>query len=136
MRTNFNVMKDLAQHTRISPDMRAKNLEAFMNELQNNHEAVGEMTQWNMNFEKKLLQMKGRCFPAENIHQKDSKFIYKISDADWTKESRGKMLLSPVSISKWLLVFSQRDSNIAQDFKQTLQKVCGPMGMMVAEPEL
>nr|AFQ20832.1 PIWI [Hydra vulgaris] len=136
MRSNFNVMKDLAQHTRISPEMRAKNLESFMNELQANPEAVQELTRWNMNYEKKLLRMTGRCFPAENMTQKDAKFTYKISDADWTKESRGKMLLSPVSISKWLLVFSQRDSNIAQDFKNTLQKVCGPMGMQVAEPEL
>ena len=38
IRANFSVMKDLAQHTRISPAARASNLTSFMQDLNKNKE--------------------------------------------------------------------------------------------------
>ena len=58
-------MKDLSQHTRISPAGRAKNLEDFMGDLHSNPEAQKELNQWQMSFEKTLLKMTGRSLPAE-----------------------------------------------------------------------
>ena len=46
---------------------------------------------------------------------------------------RGKTLNEAVHMSNWLLIYTQRDAKIANDFIQTLQKVCGPMGMRIAE---
>ena len=66
IRSNFSIMKDLAQHTRISPAGRAKELESFMNDLQTNQEAQKEMSQWNLNFERTLLKMTGRTYPPES----------------------------------------------------------------------
>ena len=68
------------------------------------------------------------------MFQRNAKFSYRIQDADWSKETRGKELISTVHMEKWALLYTQRDQNIAQDFKQTLQRVCGPMGMKVADP--
>ena len=59
-------MKDLHQHTRISPAVRAHQLEKFMNELQSNTEAQKEQSCWKMCFDKNLLQMQGRVLPAES----------------------------------------------------------------------
>lgn len=67
IRANFSVMKDLAQHTRISPAARAQNLEKFMTDMNNNPEAQQELSSWNMQFNKSLLQMSGRCLGAEGI---------------------------------------------------------------------
>lgn len=66
IRSNFSIMKDLAQHTRISPAGRAQELESFMNDLQTNAEAQKEMSQWNLNFDRKLLKMTGRAYPPES----------------------------------------------------------------------
>jgi len=47
---------------------------------------------------------------------------------------RGNPLHSTVNLDNWLLVYTQRDGGNAKDFSQTLKKVCGPMGIIVANP--
>lgn len=136
IRNNYSVMKDLNQHTKISPAGRAKELESFMNDLYSCPEAANELAQWNMAFEKNLLKMTGRSLPAEAMSQRNARFSYKIQEADWSRETRGKELISSVHMSNWVLLYTARDNNIANDFKQTLQRVCGPMGMNVADPHM
>lgn len=47
---------------------------------------------------------------------------------------RGAPLRSTVPLDVWMILFTSRDSGIAQDFLQTLQRVCGPMGIDVHKP--
>ena len=68
------------------------------------------------------------------MFQREDQFSYKQQDADWSRETRGKKLIQTIHMGNWVLLHTQRDSNIANDFKQTLQRVCGPMGMNVNEP--
>ena len=70
------------------------------------------------------------------MSQKRDVFSYKIQDADWSRETRGKELISSVNLTSWVLLYSQRDSNVAQDFRSTLGRVCGPMGMQVSDPNM
>jgi len=136
VRANFSIMKDLAQHTRISPAARAGNLSSFMSDLNSNQEAQKELADWNLEFSNQLLKMSGRILPVEAMHQNNCKFSYKQQDADWSKETRGKQLISTVNMTNWVLVYTQRDQKAAQDMCQTLKRVCGPMGMQVADPSL
>ena len=46
---------------------------------------------------------------------------------------RGNPLQSTVNLDSWLLIYSSRDSGNAKDFAQTLNKVCGPMGIKVSK---
>ena len=68
------------------------------------------------------------------MFQREDQFSYKQQEADWSRETRGKKLIQTIHMGNWVLLHTQRDSNIANDFKQTLQRVCGPMGMNVNEP--
>ena len=93
VRANFSIMKDLAQHTRISPAARAGNLSSFMSDLNKNKEAQKELADWNLEFSNELLKMSGRILPVENMHQNNCKFSYKQQDADWSKgKSKGVQL--------------------------------------------
>jgi aubergine-like protein len=47
---------------------------------------------------------------------------------------RGKELLTPVDLSKWVIVFTRKNSAMAQDLVQTLSKVGPPMGMRINQP--
>ena len=136
MRANFTIMKDLAVHTRISPTERVNQLQKFMGDLQNNAESAKELKDWNMEFAPKLLQMKGRNLGAEKMFQKNCNFSYKIEDADWSKETRGKQLIDAKQLEKWAVICTQRDQNTGSDFVETLKRVCGPMGMNVANPNV
>ena len=101
-----------------------------------NEDAQKVLKPWNISIAKNLVQLTGRQMPQEGLYQKTFKFSYKAEDAEWDREVRGKELLAPVSIENWILVSTERDAKIADDFKQTLTRVAGPMGMNVKEPTL
>jgi aubergine-like protein len=61
-------------------------------------------------------------------------YQYKPAEAEWSREMRGAELKSTVPLDTWMILFTSRDSGIAQDFLQTLQRVCGPMGIQVSKP--
>lgn len=68
------------------------------------------------------------------MHQRNDKFTYKEENADWQRETRGKLLISTFNMENWVLLFTQRDERIAMDFLKTLKTVAAPMGMRVGDP--
>ncbi|XP_033126803.1 piwi-like protein 1 [Anneissia japonica] len=134
VRSNFSVMKDLAQHTRVDPKNRATTLNRFMTDISNNPEARGHLEKWGLSLDNNMLNLQGRCLGSEQLYQKNFRFSYENRSADWTRETRGKPVQSTVNLTNWMVVFSPRDKANAQDFIQTLIRVCGPIGMQVAQP--
>ncbi|KAL9980655.1 hypothetical protein ACROYT_G009266 [Oculina patagonica] len=132
MRNDFMLMKDLAVHTRVDPKTRNQSLMRFMSSIAGDEKSAAELAGWNLEFEKSTLNMPGRVLPAEKIWQKNKSYGYDPKTADWSREMRGNPLHSTVNLSNWILVYTQRDSGNAKDFAQTLKKVCGPMGINVA----
>ena len=68
------------------------------------------------------------------MYQRNDKFSYKDENADWQRETRGKLLISTFNMENWVLLFTQRDERIANDFLKTIKTVAAPMGMKVADP--
>ena len=66
---------------------REQDLESFMNDFQTNLEAQKEMSQWDLNFDRRLLNMTGRTYIPEYIFQREDQFTYKQQNADWPKTS-------------------------------------------------
>ncbi|CAG2185706.1 AUB [Mytilus edulis] len=64
----------------------------------------------------------------------DAVLNYKQEDADWSRDMRGKELVTPVDLQRWVIVFTRKNSAMAQDLVQTLSKVGPPMGMRIAQP--
>ena len=58
-------------------------------------------------------------------------FNYRPADADWSREMRGNPLISTVDLHSYLIVFTQRDQEKAQDLVQTLKRVAPPMGFQI-----
>ena len=83
MKADFRVMKDIAVHTRITPGVREKRMLDFMNKLQTTAEVKRKMEQWGINFNPKLLEIKGRTLPVEKITMQRELAPYKASDAEW-----------------------------------------------------
>ena len=61
---------------------------------------------------------------------------YKVEDADWSRDMRGKNVISAIPLRTWLVLCTTRDEAIAQDFVQTLVKVNPPMGIQLERPEM
>ncbi|XP_077131113.1 piwi-like protein 1 isoform X2 [Ranitomeya variabilis] len=71
MRNDFNVMKDLAVHTRLPPDQRERQVGKFLNYIHKDESVQKELRDWGLNFDTELLQFEGRIAPPEKILQKD-----------------------------------------------------------------
>jgi len=82
-----------------------------------------------------MTEVTARQLPPEKLHMKNDQFSYKIEEADWSREMRGKPLISAVNLTNWVVVFTNRSTNIVEDFVETLKKVAGPFGMNVSDPE-
>ncbi|KAI8512036.1 Piwi-like protein 1 [Branchiostoma belcheri] len=127
-------MKDIAIHTRLTPDKRNDTLQTFINTLNKNEKVQKDMKGWGLSYDKTLLKLEGRVMPPEKIWQRSGSCNYKPQDADWGKEMRGQQLISYVPMQNWLFIFPQRNSSQAQDFLQALVRVGPPMGMNINKP--
>jgi hypothetical protein len=53
---------------------------------------------------------------------------YNPLEADWSRDGRSLAHISAKHLDKWVVIFSQRDSQIAHSFVDALYKVCTPFG--------
>lgn len=68
MRSNFQLMRAMAQHTQIVPDMRIRKLMAFNRRLQTTPESIDVIREWQMELDTKLVEFKARELPSEIIY--------------------------------------------------------------------
>uniref|UniRef100_A0A6Q2X732 Piwi-like protein 1 n=1 Tax=Esox lucius TaxID=8010 RepID=A0A6Q2X732_ESOLU len=113
MRADFNIMKDLTV--------------LIISSFCRNANAQAELTTWGLNFDNKLLSLKGRVLPAERILQGPT--TYNPWQADWSKEMRGIPLISCRPLENWIMLFTPRNVDVAQALLQTLNRVSKPLGI-------
>jgi len=140
VRADFNIMRDVAVHTRVSPGTRVNTLNAFIKTIKDKPEVGEELKGWGLEFDNQLVQFTGRTLPAEVILLKDrsgrnmTKSNYDPRKAEWTREMRDKQMLTAMPMDEWLFIVSQRDREHAQNFCQTLDRVGPPLGMRIGRP--
>lgn len=66
-RENFQLMKSLADHTRIGPTQRIQKLQEFSRRLRASPEVIEELKRWDLSIADSLLKIQGRVLPEEQI---------------------------------------------------------------------
>ncbi|KAI4568727.1 hypothetical protein MJG53_014345 [Ovis ammon polii x Ovis aries] len=69
MRNDFNVMKDLAVHTRLTPEQRQREVGRLIDYIHKDDNVQRELRDWGLSFDSNLLSFSGRILQAEKIHQ-------------------------------------------------------------------
>ncbi|CAF4530190.1 unnamed protein product, partial [Rotaria magnacalcarata] len=136
MRQDFSLMKEMSTYTHVGPNERFEQLNGFLNDIQKREEGRKELNKWQINLDKELVQLTGRTMEAEPIMYKDRTIKYNPLEADWSRDGRSLMHLSAKNLDKWILIYCQRDSQVAHSFVDALYKVCTPFGMRVDFPEM
>ncbi|XP_030846820.1 seawi isoform X1 [Strongylocentrotus purpuratus] len=136
MRADFNVMKDMGQHTRVGPQDRCRTLSGFIKKLSSNEEVKTYLDSWGMEFDKEQVKLTGRVLPPEKLFQRGKQFSYNPSNADWSRDTRGNALTDAKILNNWKIFYTRRDANRGQDFIKSLVRVANPMGMNVRGPEI
>lgn len=66
-RENFQLMRALADHTRIGPPDRIKKLQDFSSRMRSCPEVVAELKRWDMTIADSLLKITGRVLNTETM---------------------------------------------------------------------
>uniref|UniRef100_A0A3B3S5C4 Piwi-like RNA-mediated gene silencing 1 n=1 Tax=Paramormyrops kingsleyae TaxID=1676925 RepID=A0A3B3S5C4_9TELE len=129
MRNDYNIMKDLASHTRLTPEQRESRLSRFIGNIHRSADVQKELGNWGLNFDSKLLELRARVLPAERIMQGSRTYEYNPWAADWSKEMRGLSLINSRPLENWMMFYTPRNYEQAQALLQTLGRVSGPLGI-------
>ena len=84
-RADFRLTSSLSQWTRMDPSTRAATLMKLSSRLTGQQDIRDELKSWNMEFSPKLMELKGRLLPPEQINLR-TKVSYQSSNADWTRD--------------------------------------------------
>ncbi|NXG80612.1 PIWL1 protein, partial [Baryphthengus martii] len=133
MRSDFNVMKDLAVHTRLPPEQRQREIERLIDYVRKDDNVQKELRDWGLSFDSNSLSFSGRVIQGEKIFQSGKVFDYNPQFADWSKETRGVPLISSKPLDNWLLIYTRRNYDCANTLLQNLFKVTPSMGIRMAK---
>jgi aubergine-like protein len=142
VRADFNVMRDLHVHTRIGPSDRVQRYKKFISDLSSNPKVNESFSSWDLRFDNDCLKVPARQLNKVEIQMIDSRkkervFLqYDQKVCDWTNDMRGKTILKAVVLQYWTIVCPQRNRGQMEDFKRTLNQVCGPLGVRMGEPNV
>ncbi|GFY37292.1 piwi-like protein 1 [Trichonephila inaurata madagascariensis] len=136
MRSDFTMMREMSNRTRLDPAQRVANLEKFMYRINSNETIRKEMGAWDLKFSDRLVQFDARLLPKEGIVQGQEKYLYDQKSGDFSREMRGKHMHSARHLDEWVVFCTRQDESKARDFLQSLYKVCPPMGMRVRQPRV
>ncbi|CAG4975446.1 unnamed protein product [Parnassius apollo] len=137
MRANFQLMRTLAVHTKIGPDMRIKKLLEFNRRLTQTKEVVAELASWDMKLSNHLVNIKGRQLPQENIVQGNNhKYPAGDTTDGWTRDMRSKPLLSIANLPSWVVITPERQRQDAGSFVNMIIKTGEGVGFRMPRPEI
>ncbi|XP_077723601.1 piwi-like protein 4 isoform X1 [Canis aureus] len=131
--TDFQLMKVVAEKTRLSPLGRQQCLARLADDIQRNKYARFELETWGLHFGCQM-SLTGRVLPSEKILMQDH-VCQPVSAAEWSKDMRNCKILSARPLNKWLIICSNRDKNVAEDFLHCLRRAGSSMGFNVDYPK-
>lgn len=106
MRNNFKLMKCIGEYTRVGPKVRTDKLMAFNNRLFSQKAIIDEFNQWDLQLDRKLLEITGRELPPEKIFFDNGKrpYLDGKNPVDWTGAFRNHPMFASVPLKEWVLI--------------------------------
>lgn len=136
MRSRFELMRAMADHTRLAPAMRIERLKAFNQRLYNTPASIDVLGSWDMTLDKNLVELPGRILKQENIVFGNGKRVPAGEEADWTREFRNNSMFLSVALRKWCVVVPQRSTREAREFIRCIRQAAQGMRMEMEEPQV
>ncbi|XP_014259810.1 piwi-like protein Siwi isoform X3 [Cimex lectularius] len=134
MRSNFQLMRALAEHTRVVPEARIQKLHKFSSRLKSTPSVQEDLTQWNMKLSTDLVKFNGRILPHEVITYGGSAHSDAGRDADWTKSMRNFPMLIMGTLRNWAICYMSKSKPDVQSFIAALTKSAITLQFTIPQP--
>jgi aubergine-like protein len=131
--SNFNVMKDVAQFTRVTPQQRVTALTQFIKNVKSCQKARDILSEWGLDFEDALLEISGRIVAAPNL-EFNPNFTLKPGKPDFSREATTNACYRPVGLRRYIVLCTRNDRAKADNMVRTYKQVCGALGINTGAP--
>ncbi|CRL03804.1 CLUMA_CG016148, isoform A [Clunio marinus] len=137
-RTNFHMMKEIAQVTRLSARQKVDRLETFNKRLQQTPPSIEAFQRNDLVLDRQLVELEGRQLAGEIIHLgRGAEFnLNQGRDiSDFTNAlQNGNHMYKCMKLTQWYFVYPQRSQNSARDFLNVMRRSAIDMGMEISSP--
>lgn len=130
------VMRDIATHTRITPNQRIHALDQYCKRVNGTPEARAILAGWGLTLENQPILVDCRQLDEENILFANNKTVSAGRNADFNKFATSNQLLSVVHLTNWLVIHTRNDGRAAKAFIECMERNSRPMGINVASPQV
>lgn len=152
MRSDFAVMKDVAQFTRVSPSQRMRALQLFLNNVRKSESAQKILTDWGLRIQNATIDLNARILGPETIYFGDGSYTCD-SKNDWNSPLSRCKLTGPVDLVNWIVIHTERNKllvniivktfficlfhfSLAREFSDAMIKLGPVMGCTIRPPKL
>lgn len=135
MRADFKVMKDVAAITRVSPLYRAQTIDKFIKRIKSNPEAYKLLTDWGLQITDTTVELQARIMDPETLFFGKNRQERIGPRGEWNRAATSSVL-TPVNLTKWAIVFPEKNKAVVQAFCKTMQSMAQRMGITVANPKV
>ena len=134
MRKNFNLMNEVAKHTRLSPSDRITRLLSFNQRLQSSIASAEVFEEYNVKLEKQLVEFQGRTLPAEPIVFGNNQQTVMDQRSEWTHSFRNCKLFNPKNLTNWVVITPRMHEVKVRVFVTKMLDAARGMGFMMSSP--
>ena len=140
MRSNFNLMKQMATITKGQPGDKMKECITLINTLLGNEKCKQDIENWGITLSNQPVCLTGRKIDAGNIlmhRQKDgNRFNFSADSSDDIDRKIQTEMYSQPSIKKWLIFATNKDRETTENFLQIFKQVQESFKYPIAAPNV
>lgn len=134
MRSNFTMMKAMADHTQMDPEKRRTRLLDFTKRLHKSQESVKKLEAFNTDIADQLVEFEGRALSQEVMVFGDAKTVQNDYRVDWTNGMKLNPMFQTVPLKRWVFIYPKKNARESEDFLKTMIDVATGMKYDMAEP--
>lgn len=135
MRSNFKLMQQLSEYTRMNPQARVKNLKRFNQRIQNTPESLKVLDEWQMQLDSELIKISGRELAPESIVFDNNVEMSSNAKGEWMIKGNMSMYKS-VPVARWICLCPESMKGETEEFIKKLKTAHETMNCPMKSPKM
>lgn len=137
MRNNFQLMRAMAEHTRLDPLKRVERLLTFNNRLNTTAKSKEQFSQFHTKLRPELVEFTGREIAQESMFFGEGKeFTNDSKNVDWTNAMKTACMHTSVDLTRWIIISPKRANAETTKFLSLLNEVASGMKYTMGNPKI
>lgn len=134
MRADMQIMRDIASHTRISPQTRVERMVELLKSIDSSEEAKKVFDNWNIKLSMQPLRTQGVQLDNEKVYFGNSGEVTVSGSADWNRGASANHVIKPIALDSWLLIYTTAEAYRMHELVKCLRHLGTKNGITIRDP--